>query len=83
LAENNEIEIYPNPANEIISLYASEKSQIVSYSISDASGRLVLQNAMDLEHKQIDISSLSKGLYFICMQNTSGIVEKVIKLVKE
>ncbi|MCS3870761.1 surface protein [Chryseobacterium ginsenosidimutans] len=58
--ENN-LSIYPNPATDFI--YVKNLKGSNSYKISDASGRIILQNVLNEE--KIDVSSLMKGNYIL------------------
>jgi len=70
------IRIYPNPANSILHISSPVN---VSVSLSQIDGRTVLQqnNATDL-----DISSLSNGMYIIRITDLDGNLLKADKLVK-
>ena len=68
----------PNPTNSTLNLTAKEPiSTIVIY---DVFGRKILHKKIDEYQKQIDISRLTKGLYYLQIQigNTVGMV-KVLK----
>jgi surface protein len=58
--ENNMV-IYPNPATDFI--YVKNIKGSNSYKISDASGRIILQNVLNEE--KVDVSSLMKGNYIL------------------
>ena len=64
--------IYPNPAKD--ELFVSGLKKLTDYSIYTADGRLVKKGNTD---KKIDISSLSKGVYVITVEQTN------FKFVKE
>lgn len=70
--------IYPNPSPGIISVTgdAIELKRII---ISDISGRQVM--SIEKPRKEIDISSLADGAYFISAENVSGIFfrERILK----
>ena len=59
--ENNELAIYPNPANNFINVETNIKSQILIYS---SIGQLVL-NKKIYGTSTLDISYLSKGYYLL------------------
>lgn len=60
-AEDIVITVYPNPANEF--LYIQGLDEGFTVSVYNFSGKLVLTNR--IENNQVDISSLSDGLYII------------------
>ena len=59
----NQVEIYPNPANQIIQI-ASENMQNGILKIFAADGKLVKNNRSLSIPNQLDISDLKNGLYF-------------------
>lgn len=67
------IKVYPNPAKDQITISGIETSDI---EIFDITGRLVLKQQIT-EDQQIDVSNLSKGMYFI--KNN----QHTIKFIKE
>ena len=68
------IRVFPNPANSIINLSGVEGRTLVS--ITDATGRIVLNTA--IEGSSVDVSNLETGIYNVAIEN-NGIskVEKV------
>ncbi len=63
---NNTISIFPNPAQNKIFINTTEE-KITSYCIKDILGKTLLKE--NLTSNQIDISTLSNGIYFIQFQN--------------
>jgi len=73
--EQNEITIYPNPANNTISVNLKNNS---TFNILDLTGRLVI--ASKVENNTIDISNLNKGVYILQTNSINGIINtKFIK----
>jgi len=77
-AAGNGWNVYPNPATGIITLSGVDRTRNFTVSICDAAGRQVMQVANKIT---IDISSLSRGLYIIKMEQDGN--TSVRKLVKE
>ena len=73
--DKKEILLYPNPAKDILNF--SEK--VSGVKIMDVSGKIIRQFSISL--KSIDITSISKGFYFINAKSNSGkdIIQKFIK----
>jgi|688.fasta_scaffold01429_41 hypothetical protein len=69
-----DIQIYPNPTNGIVNLDAS--FYIESVAIYDAFGRLV-HHQNEVIEKQLNISHLAKGMYFIKVNNQAHFVKKI------
>jgi hypothetical protein len=68
------IKVYPNPARSVLNVSAPVSIQIAIYSLD---GRLLLQQE---NAKQVDISSLSKGMYQVRINDKAGRLLKVEKL---
>ncbi len=80
-SQNNSLNfsIYPNPANQFIYVKTLDIKQF-HYKIFDIHGKLIKQNYTDSE-KEINISSLSSGMYFLQINNKQSIHS--IKFIKE
>jgi len=82
---NNSISIYPNPANDILNIGVSDSKYLnekVAISIKNLVGKEIisLENDELKNLKNIDISSLSEGVYIISIQlNGVNINRKFIK----
>jgi len=82
--ENNtdvNIKIFPNPGNNFINVELKNISnEILNLEIIDINGQVLFNKKLDNNFKQIDISSYSKGIYFVKLKGQDFIkVEKVIK----
>ncbi len=77
---SNNIDIYPNPANDFIFIRNSEN--IKSISISDISGKIISENEYKNSNEiSIDISKMAKGIYFIKLTDNKNIfTKKIIKI---
>ncbi len=73
---NTTFSVYPNPSDGIFTLKFNElpKNNI---QITDMNGRIIEELNVKSEVSTIDLSSYSKGIYFLTERNT-GIVEKLI-----
>jgi hypothetical protein len=74
----SEIKIFPNPANETITI--SGLTEIASISITDMSGR-VLFTDNDFDNGTIDISEFAAGVYLVNFSNSS--LTKSMKIIKK
>ncbi len=68
-----ECSVYPNPAGDNIILNVNQPSD---FTITDITGKIVMQGAITSNNQQINISELSCGMYFI---KTDDLLEKFIK----
>ncbi len=71
-----EVRIYPNPAQTMVHIEAAMKVRAV---ISSVDGRVVMDIA---NAKDIDVSNIANGVYMITVYNGDGDKIKVDKLVK-
>ena len=75
---NQGLAIYPNPSASFITIN-SKNQPIENVKISDISGKQIIDlKNLNTETKNIDISYLSKGIYFITINNQ--VVKKLIKI---
>lgn len=76
---NYEINIYPNPANDLVNIETSfEKFEVTIY---NAIGQLVFEKKNDSGRLAINISSFAKGVYTIKLASAQEILTK--KLIVE
>jgi hypothetical protein len=76
--QSNEIRIYPNPATQ--SIHLTDWSNMQGVEIIDCTNRLVLKLSGDEISKQIDISHLLQGTYFVRItKDNEAITIPVIK----
>jgi hypothetical protein len=72
----NNLKIYPNPSNSILNIIVDKP--IITVSIADISGRST--SIIVLNNNYIDVSFLSKGIYFLEVKTDEGLfTEKFIK----
>jgi hypothetical protein len=64
LTENylNNVVLYPNPANDFVSIENGAGGNLI---VQDHTGRVVLNEKIQSENHQVDISALNSGLYFV------------------
>jgi hypothetical protein len=81
--ENNQphtISIYPNPASNFITLETQTTKGI--YQLQDITGKILLDGNVNAAMFNLDISALSKGVYFLSLQTNDGLLIKKIEVVK-
>jgi len=76
----NKIQVYPNPANNRVSIDCNltHKADLQLYNVI---GNLVIQYTLNTGKNDVDISSLSKGMYLIRISSADGEFQK--KLIVE
>lgn len=74
----NSVNIYPNPANDIIDIYSKNIKTIAIY---NSSGKLVYNQNITKEKQTINIQDLENGIYLLNFSNENGSVigKKIIK----
>lgn len=74
ISNNNTIDLFPNPCTDILTI---EGKEISSSLIIDICGKVLITSS----EKQIDVSKLAKGIYFVvCISGTNRSVKKLIKI---
>jgi hypothetical protein len=79
LATNDNSDIYPNPANDVI--FVSSAQSIKSISVFNTPGALVKSEYLNNFSGEINISELSKGIYIVRMYNNNNEIICVRKLL--
>ena len=83
LNNSSTINLYPNPSKEKLGINVSENSiQNAEAILYDMNGREVSRTAIHAAKTELEISALSKGVYFVKFVNERGFV-KTMKFIKE
>ena len=73
------LKIWPNPANSVLNI-ESDNSSIDQIVITDLNGKMLLQETVGDNHKQIDISQLPAGIYLLkAVRNGEASIGKFAK----
>ena len=74
LVDNNNLFIYPNPANDYVNVNATVNLQNIEiYSID---GQLLISEIVDTNNVKIDVSNLPSGTYILRAANQSALLIK-------
>ena len=65
---NNDVKVYPVPANSLLNIDISQGETLRSIKIFDAVGKMVKETA----NKQINVSTLNSGMYIIQITTNKG-----------
>lgn len=76
----NHIKIYPNPATDYLNI-DTKGVQIETITVYDMTGRQVL-NTQNLTSNQLNISTLSKGMYIVHIKTNLGVWNEKITVFK-
>lgn len=70
-------QLYPNPAASVITITGAHQA---SYTITDVTGRVVLNGSLTKDHNTVNIQGLTKGMYTATVKENGA--NKVLKFVK-
>lgn len=74
------ISVYPNPTVDILSIKLSEYRENQFYSIFSATGAKIMENRIDQNISQIDLSEQPAGMYILMVNSPDyNFTEKIIK----
>ncbi len=79
--DNRELNVYPNPFNESITIEASEKNSGGEIIIADILGKTVFSGKINFDTGIIQTANLEKGIYYVSIKRTDGLVttKKLLK----
>jgi hypothetical protein len=80
-ADENGISVYPNPANEQVTIVVQNQNEAVNVNLMDMSGRVVQTAAGIYSGTSIDTTNLSAGVYFVQVMNLNGAMIGTKRLV--
>ena len=75
---NNQVTVYPNPANSIINLFINEFDNLAmnSLEIYNTIGECVYRQIIKSLNSQIDVGELAEGIYTISISSNEGLINK-------
>jgi len=76
-----DVTIYPNPVKDVFMIETSLKTKEITLTIYDLHGQEIMQKQIRDFKTPIDISSLTRGLYFLKLVNATFVETK--KIIKE
>jgi polyhydroxybutyrate depolymerase len=77
------ISLYPNPANNEITLSIGNTNDISSYRVYTTFGQLLQEGTLQENKEVISVSRYTVGIYFIVVKNTATSVESTLRFIKE
>ncbi len=73
------IKVFPNPTTGILNICIEEIDDPVKICIFDLQGNMIVQKTIPEHNGQIDLSALSKGVYFVKIyMNGNVVVQKIV-----
>lgn len=79
--DNDLVSMYPNPANDVVYILFKKEYNDSKVQIIDFMGRKVMEEEISGLFNAIDISRLSKGNYFLIIENKEYLISK--RLIKQ
>lgn len=77
------IQIYPNPAKDIITITAKGTGIIKEVTLADVYGKVIRQSISPLNNQfTLNVTELPAGIYFIRINSEAGVVTEKIKVVE-
>jgi len=76
------IQVYPIPANDVITIQAATTHVGLTYRITDQTGRQVLSGRLNNNTTTVNISQLAAGIYFVQAGKLSKEIVKIVKQIK-
>lgn len=77
--DETEIQVYPNPANDYITVSINEN---INYELFSVTGQLVKKGSLTINENTINLQELSKGYYLLKLTSENNIVQ-TLKVLKE
>ncbi|MDB3934389.1 T9SS type A sorting domain-containing protein [Flavobacteriaceae bacterium] len=77
------ISLYPNPANNEITLSIGNTNDISSYRVYTTFGQLLQEGTLQANKEVISVSRYTVGIYFVVVKNTATSVESTLRFIKE
>ncbi|MFO0434603.1 MAG: T9SS type A sorting domain-containing protein, partial [Sphingobacteriaceae bacterium] len=76
------LQVYPNPAKDVVVVKSELKNAKLLLVISDATGRVVSTETIDSNEEKVNISGFANGVYLLSIKEGNTLL-RTIKLIKE
>ncbi|MCH8318194.1 MAG: T9SS type A sorting domain-containing protein [Bacteroidetes bacterium] len=77
------INVYPNPVNEFVTINISSEKQIqLTVELKDLKGKILVTKIINGNNLQIDLSQFANSIYFLKISTTEGKMLKSYKIQK-
>ena len=78
--DDNKISVFPNPVRDLLNLKSS-KASIKSVEIYDINGKLIMNQVINANEKELNVSELVSGAYILRIKHDEGI--ESIRILKQ
>lgn len=74
--------VFPNPTSQFVELRInSNENEMLSYTLLDANGNLIERDLLSGNSREINLTSLSNGIYYLRVNNENNLL-KTFRIVK-
>ncbi len=80
--QSSDLSVFPNPTSGLVTVSGNGAVGPVHIEITDAIGRIVLNQTIQAESGTLDLSGLSNGCYFLHAQNSQDNESKIIEVLR-
>ncbi|MHB8261533.1 MAG: T9SS type A sorting domain-containing protein [Bacteroidia bacterium] len=80
--DHADIEVFPNPTNEILYVKGLLLDENTRLQIIDMSGNMVKEISINSNQTSINVADLSEGMYTISINSNKGVVNKRVVIVR-
>ncbi len=80
VANTDKISIYPNPAKDVINVFASEKIRRIK--VMNAFGQVIISDEVNNSNITVNTTNIANGMYYLQIETNNGLVTKNITICK-
>ena len=77
---NDKVILYPNPVKDELTIQNQDEISFKNYSVLDINGRVLVSQSKAIQNNQINLASLTSGIYMLQLETDKGtVIKKIIK----
>lgn len=76
------ISAYPNPTVETLTLFVEDYSELLSYTLTDINGKLILEGRVNNSETAILMKNLANGNYYLNVKSLEDTSIKTFQIIK-
>ena len=73
--QSNSIQVYPNPAKDVLYVETAQEGAFGQWSLVNNLGQVVKQGATNTGRQEINVKSLTKGMYVLRLEGSDKVAE--------
>ncbi len=74
------VSVYPNPADEVLNLKATDNNFIEGVDVYSLTGQLLISKTVEGQSVLVDVAGLSQGMYLVKVHTSNGLVVKQVSV---